>query len=567
MNTFINYIYRFFAPLSPAQKFLFGLLSAGIVLSMSFLTYWALSPDYNLLFGSLPPKAAQTIVDQLKTEGIPYQLRENGQSIYVPKDKVYNLRLQFSSQGVTDSEIKGYELFDATTLGMTDFMQKVNLKRALEGELSRTITNLEQVEYGRVHLVLPERSPFVETSIDPSASVIVTLKRGKRLDGSQIEGISSLVAGSVEGLSTNNVVILDENGNKISQNEEMNSDIALSSAQMKIRQAAEGYLQSKAQSMLDRIVGPGNSILRVSTQHDFEKIKRQSDLIDPDSRIIISEEMRSENLQDERYFQKKDDPNTPQALRNSDPGMQANNRQGSQIRIRNYEVNTTKEQYEKPVGEITKISASILLNQKKQTVVDQDGVESVQALPWTQAELNEVTNLVRTALGINEVRGDEISVTQFTFEETFDSTYLDEQRQYEEQMKYTELIRWVIIIAALTFAFYVLYRILRQNYPEAIPPLFFDSKPEISGKGQTDDAQKTISAGDNDLPITEQDTLVNLPGDIEKATDVYRRKLSPEAQRRLEMKSKMFEEIKNFAEYKPDEAANMIRSLMMQKRD
>lgn len=579
MDRILAAINAFFRPLSPAQRVLFLVMTGGVLAASVWLFIWASRPDYALLFGGLNPAAASGIVEQLQNNGTAYEIRDNGAAIYVPKDKVYELRLHFAGEGVsTQGDAKGYELFDATTLGMTDFMQRVNLKRALEGELARTITGLEVVEFARVHLVMPERSPFIETSVQPSASVILNLKPGRRLTQSQIDGVSSLISGSVEGLPQNNVVILDQLGNKISENAGEGSDLGLSNTQMRVRQTAENYLTEKGQSMLDRMLGPGNAILKVSTEHDFQRLSRESDLIDPESRTIISEELRSESMDDQQNEGFPTDPELPIAIRQSVAQQQKKRAtQGSQVRVRNYEVNQTREKFEKPVGEISKIYASVTLNQKKQVLKDVSGKDSIITTPYTAAELNNISSAVRTAIGLNTVRGDQISINQFSFEDTFTSTLLEEQRKLEEQLQINELIRWGIILAALMFAFYVLYRILRQNYPQAIPPLFFESKREIGAGGG--DGMKALPResripgyGEPDPESDAQRLLRDQFGepspamsDIEKATDVYRRKLSPEAQRRLEMKSKMFEEIKSFAEVKPDEAANMIRSLMMQK--
>jgi flagellar M-ring protein FliF len=573
MNRILAAITAFFRPLSPAQRLLFAVMAGGILVATVSLFVWASRPDYTLLFGNLSAKSASSIVEQLQNNTVPYELRDGGAAIYVPRDRVYELRLQFAGEGVSaqGGDYKGYELFDATTLGMTDFMQRVNLKRALEGELARTISSLNQVEFARVHLVMPERSPFIETTVQPSASVILNVKAGRRLTQQQIDGISSLISGSVEGLPQNNVVILDQHGNKISENNAAGSDIGLSNTQLKVRQTAENYLTEKGQSMLDRVVGPGNAILKVSTEHDFQRLSRESNLIDPESRIVISEEVRSESMADQKNEGFPQDQELPLAIRTQIQGQpKSTNSQNSQVRVRNYEVNQTHEKFEKPVGEISRIYASVTLNQKKQMLKDVSGKDSVVMIPYTAAELNNLSSLVRTAIGMNPVRGDQLTISQFAFEDTFTNQILDEQRRLEEQLQMNDLIRWGVIVAALTLAFYVLYRILRQNYPNAVPPLFFDTKPEVGSGAKGDQKALPREGGYGEGPETQmlRDQYGEpSPGltDIEKATDVYRRKLSPEAQRRLEMKSKMFDEIKGFAETKPDEAANMIRSLMMQK--
>jgi flagellar M-ring protein FliF len=567
MDRILAAINAFFKPLSPAQRLLFVLMAGGILAATVALFVWAARPDYALLFGNMSPKSANTIVEQLQSSATPYELRDGGASIYVPREKVYELRLRFAGEGIgsSGSDYKGYELFDATTLGMTDFMQRVNLKRALEGELARTIASLDQVEFARVHLVMPERSPFIETTVQPSASVILNVKPGRRLTQTQIDGISSLVAGSVEGLAQNNVVILDQAGNKITENNAQGSELGLSNTQLKIRQTVENYLTEKGQSMLDRVVGPGNAILKVSTEHDFQRLSRESNLIDPESRTVISEEIRSENMEDQKNEGFPTDNELPLAIRTQVQGQpKSRNQQASQVRVRNYEVNQTREKFEKPVGEISRIYASITLNQKKQILKDISGKDSVVYVPYTAAELNNLSSLVRTAIGMNPVRGDQLTISQFAFEDTFTNQLLEEQRRLEQQLQMNDLIRWGVILAALTLAFYVLYRILRQNYPQAVPPLFFDTRPEV-GASPESNVKSLPRDASGDEEGSGQGYGEGGMSDIEKATDVYRRKLSPEAQRRLEMKSKMFDEIKGFAETKPDEAANMIRSLMMQK--
>ena len=197
MNKYLDSFQEFFGPLSNAQRVMFIGLMVVIITIVGSIFYWSQKTDYSLLFGGLQPEAAQEIVAELNGQGISYELGEGG-TIFVPDDQVYELRMQLAALGGGSAkDVKGYELFDTNSLGMTDFMQQVNNKRALEGELARSINSLDQVEFSRIHLVLPERSPFEEASVEASASVILNIKRGSKLTKEQIEGISSLIAGSV----------------------------------------------------------------------------------------------------------------------------------------------------------------------------------------------------------------------------------------------------------------------------------------------------------------------------------------------------------------------------------
>lgn len=560
MAQFTESLKTFFEPLSTAQKVLFGTLSVIVLSVMISVFVWATKPDYTLLFGSLTSGSAQSIIEELRTQSISYELRDNGKSIYVPRSKVYDLRIQFASEGMTDTNYKGYELFDSNTLGMTDFMQRVNLKRALEGELARTINNLSQVEFSRVHLVLPERSPFNEGSVEASSSVILNIKPSQRLSNSQIEGISALVAGSVEELMVENVTILDQKGNKISQNDMMAGDMATSNAQLKLQRETELYLREKGQTMLDRVLGAGNSILRVSTDHDFERISRNSQLIDPESRIVISEEQRTETNNNIKREPVPYDENDPPDLRGQSIDLGGGNSE-SQVKIRNYEVNTTQQSYEKPVGVVTRMSVSVLLDYKSDVLVGAEGQDSVVYTPYTNAEIRDIENVVRSALGIQIGRGDEVSITQIRFQDDFANEFMNQQVYYQEQIQMNEWLRWGLILLGLMAALGLLYGIVRRVNPNA-PPLFFDMKKEID---QSQKQQKALPGqGSEDDTISEEEAELDY---LDDDLDMYQRKLSPEAQRRLKMKSKMYDEVKNFAEFKSEDAANMVRSLLMQGKN
>ena len=241
--------------MNSAQKVMFGLLLS-LVIIISEPYFWAQQDEQVLLFGNLNLDNANSIVQKLDEKNIDYKISDGGNAIYVPSDKVHSLRLELASYGGGNTENKGYELFDTQSLGMTDFMQQVNQKRALEGELSRSINSLTQVRNSRVHLVLQERSPFEESSVEASASVILTLEPGNRLSSNQTSGIASLISGSVEGLSPNSVVILDQLGNRLSDDTDQDAGGDMGRYICKSSKN-EAYLTDKGQSMLDRVLGAG----------------------------------------------------------------------------------------------------------------------------------------------------------------------------------------------------------------------------------------------------------------------------------------------------------------------
>lgn len=536
MRKFLFNFKNFFQPLNAAQKTLFGVFSAGLLLLIGMIFYWALTPSYSMLFGSLAPDAAHEIVEELKTMGVNYELQDNGRTIRVPSDRVYDLRLRFASSGLGGSEYKGYELFDQNALGMTDFMQRLNQKRALEGELARTINNLEQVDDSRIHIVLPDRSPFQQTAAEPTASVILNMKGGRSLGRDQVDGISSLIAGSVEGLTQENVVILDQRGNRISDNVSPEADIAGNSANVKLRKEMEAYLTDKGQTMLDRVLGPGNSILRVSTEHNFDKIIRESNIIDPESRIIISEERRST----------RNAGTTSQPFQNEEgvePFIANNTEDESMVQVRNYDVTKTVQQEEVGSGEITRISASLLLNHKAETA--EDGQR--EFVPYSNQELNEIREVIAGALGISTDRGDLVAITQMEFQDPFIED--DTASWLPQAIPYSEIIKYLFLSIVLVVVSVMIYR-MSKNFSIDYDPLIENGR----------DPRKDSIGGRSGKELTEGSQEF----EDEEEEDFYEQKMSKEARRKLKAAQFRTDEVNKFIESSPEQAASLVRTLINQ---
>ncbi|TVQ12159.1 MAG: flagellar M-ring protein FliF [Balneolaceae bacterium] len=537
MDNALQNIQEFFSPLSGAQKLLFGLFSIGVLVIGIFLFLWATRPDYALLFGSLNPESARTITEGLENSKTKYKLEQSGTAILVPRSQVHELRLRFAAEGSAMSDYKGYELFDGNSLGMTDFMQRMNKKRALEGELARTINSITQIEYSRVHLVLPERSPFERTAVEPSASIILTMKAGQRLVQKQIEGIAALVSGSVEGLMQNHVTIVDQHGNRISDAIETDAGFAAGNSQLKIRQSMESYLADKGQSMLDRVLGAGNSIVRVTTEHDFDRIVRESSTLDPESRIIISEERRTERSRNENFNPVYADQFTPVNQRGENV-MTSNKDDEATIQVRNYELNKTREHFEKQVGEVRRISASILLNHK-QALNDGDTPADVRSVPYTDEEITGIRSVIIAAIGLQPDRGDEIAIMQLPFYDPI-SEYALEPVRYIEPISGNDIMRWLLTLGAIGMALLILFRITKKMSIK-------EGSPVIALKSEDDGVQadRTLEAHKEDGP------------------SIYRDKLTKEAQQHLREHDDILGDINEFIDNNPEEAVQVIRSMIV----
>lgn len=543
MDSLLKGFKEFFKPLNTAQRTMFVSLAAVMVIFIGVLFYWSLQPEYTLLFGSLDSESANEIVEELDEQGVQYKVENGGRSIYVQSGEVHELRMKMASMGVANSDVQGYELFDTNALGMTDFMQQVNNKRALEGEIARTINSLEQVEFSRIHLVLPERSPFRESSVEASASVILNMKRGRSLQNDQIEGITALIAGSVEGLEASAVTVLDQNGNRLTDGLQQNSDYASGSIQMQLRQNTESYLTDRGQTMLDQVLGQGNSILRVSAEHNFDRLLRESDVIDPDSRTIISEERRSDVNTNEQLQQVPVDEFTP-VDRRGETVVVGNTNQENSTQTRNYEVNRTREVYEKTQGEIKRLSASVLINYKQTVQQGADGQSEFVSEPYSEEELEEFKEIVRVALGIQPGRGDELSITQVEF---FDPSDQGSDQYFQPSpITYNDWIRWGLILMTIGAIIYLIFNIRKRLGGEM--------------EGAMVKASESSKEYD-DVPYVEEDKDTSELDD-EEYEDFIDRKLSGKARKQLEQKEYALEEIRDFIELKPTEASKVIRAYM-----
>jgi len=384
-----------FRSLSPQRKLLFFCLFGSVVGGLGLFGFIASRTEYGVLYSNLEESDAAKVVSSLQEQRVPYKLDAGGRVIRVPQDKLYELRLRLAAQGLARGGVVGFEIFDQESWGESRFVQGVNYRRALEGELARTIMSIDEVERARVHLVLPERSPFVGTQeAKPKASVVMKLRGKGQLEPTQVKGIVHLVSGSVDGLLPEDVSVVDTDGRLLTRGDDSGDEVgALSSYQLEYERALESSLELSVTQMLERIAGIGNAVVRVSAQVDFRKVERQEEVYDPDSAVVRSEQNRVEKISG--------------LTTGGTPGLGANlpeeESSGAVLgapsekkeKILNYEINKVVKRMVESPGAIQRLSVAVLLHK-------QDKIQ--------EADLERILSLVRRAVGFDEKRGDQVEV-------------------------------------------------------------------------------------------------------------------------------------------------------------
>jgi flagellar M-ring protein FliF len=497
MNELVKRVSDPFMALSPLRRW----TVAGVVL-LSFVGFGILITlsnkiEYKPLFANLGPDDAGEIAKKLKEQKIQYKIAADGKAILVPADKVYELRLSLAAEGLPQGGGVGFEIFDRKNFGMTEFVQKLNYQRALQGELSRTIMQLAEVEKARVHLVIPEKSLFKENEKPPTASVVLQIKSGHSLRESSVAGITHLVASAVEGMDLEQVTVLDNRGKVLNNTGPSDAAGKLTATMMETQKSYEKNLEDRLQTLLDKAVGSGKSVARVTALLDFKQVERVEERYDPNSAVVRSQQ-RSEQ---------KD--STPAVPASGVPGVQTNTVKGTanlptpqppvippvagskNDETLNYEVNRSSSKIVEPVGALAKISVAIMVDGKIEPGVPgkngQPGKPKYVAR--TADELQKIEALVKSAVGFSGDRGDQVTVVNVPFQETGEDAPADTSKWWE-QPYFMDLARNGLLgLGFLALLLLVVRPMLKMLMPQPEPasrltiePLSLDVEQEQQGQ-------------------------------------------------------------------------------------
>jgi len=549
-----------YTKLTKQQKMIIAGAVIGIIGFLIFLVVFTAAKNeksnYEVLFDALSASDAAKVVEQLDKDNIPYEIEENN-VIKVPRNVVYKQRISIASLGIPKDSGVGFELFDTQEFGATSFDQKIKLLRALEGELSRTINALSPVERASVSLALPKESLFVSKQTEPTASVMVELSEGRRISSKQIRGIKNLVAAAVPNLTSANVMLVSSNGETLGDEDEMVQMGELSVVQQNYKIKAEKKRQKKILEVISPFVGGSDKVVaQVTVEFDFSIKNSTSETYDPEN-VVRSEQVSEEKREGGSPAQVGGVPGT---VSNIGPvqGLQSNQTSEKYEKnsgTTNYEVGKTVSTTKSQFARIKRITAAVVVDGKYKVKMNENGeaTSDVEYVALNETDLNALTSLVSRSIGIDENRGDQISVVNLQFDRSrtdptpdgvsqamvFSQTYL---------APFSGLFKYLFVLILLLIV-----------YKKVISP-FADRMLEIS-KDEEDLATPILDVEDD-----EDDDLV-------EKVQAMRKKVEDqlgvgEGFNEDELKYEVIlDKVRNMAEDAPEDVASLLQALLSEEAE
>ena len=454
-----NQFFTFLKKLNKKQRIT---ILAGLVGVVAFLSYFVIfsvnrsgNNNYAILFDKISPNDSALIIQHLKNQNIPYKIPKED-AILIPKDLVYEQRIELSSNGLPKDSKVGYEIFDSQSLTMTEFEQQVRLIRAIEGELSRTIQSLQPIEKASIHIALPKESLFVSNEVLPTASVVLQIRPNMYLSPMQIDGIKNLVSASVAKLTKENVAIINQNGEALgSDNEQLMSNEMINS-QFKYKNNFEKLLEEKIVNVLSPVVGGKDRVVaKVNAEFDFSQRKSTQEVFDPNN-VVRSEQ----NLEEKREgLREPEIGGVPGAVSNIGPVQGLDSLTNKELYTKNqntinYEISKTISEIKGEFGTLKRLSAAVVVDGNYE-INNENGVEKLQFIALDEAKMQQIDSIVKQAIGYSQNRGDEVTVSNFEFNaktENFKPQTLSEKinsllRPLMPLMKY-------LLVGIIIFIFY-----------------------------------------------------------------------------------------------------------------
>ena len=558
---------RIWGNMGRVQKISVGAILAVAAVALGVFVVMSSRPNYVTVFNNLSAQDAAAIVTKLKAAKTPYETADGGKTIRVPSDKADDVRLSIASAGLPQSGVVGYEVFDKTNFSTTDFNNKVNLQRALEGELDRTLGRLDGVQSAAVHLVMPDQALFQQQQQPTTASVVLQLKSGT-LTPDQTRAVTKLVSSSVQGLKPQDVTVIDQNGNVLSdQVADPTSNVAaqkVTQDQLKLQRDYEQQMQRDLQIMLDRVLGPNQSVVKVTAPMDWNRFQSTSELFSPGNRpaIVRSQRQVTENFQGTGSPPVGGVPGTESNVPTYQGAIAAGgpSQYSKTDNTQNFEISKSIEQLQKSPGDIKRMTVAAMVN----TPLDQAGVDSL-------------TRSIQAASGYDASRGDVVTVTSLAFNTKVDDSAIAAAAAAKQRQ---DLIQRIIegagvalVALVLLFFFRSLVLSLRPAEVDLLPvPL---TVGELAGEGLpelTDEElmlARAAALGADLAPVEEPAEEVMASSGGQGFSEEDQELLLPEQPPDTEMERRrrvIEERMKALARNKPEIVARLLQTWISERR-
>jgi flagellar M-ring protein FliF len=506
----------------------------------AYLVVRAIEPPYTLLYGGLELDDSAQIVSRLEAMGVPYRLQADGSAILVPADQALRLRMTLAEDNLPRGGTVGNEIFDQTSaLGTTNFLANVNLRRALEGELARTISSLADVQSARVHLVLPRHELFQRDQIEASASITLRMRGGRRLSHRQVLAVQHLVAAAVPGLVPERIAVVDDQGTLLARGDDGAAGATLPSQAEDFRDAYEARLERSIEQLLERSLGPGHVQAQVNADLDFDQVTTTEETYDPDGQVVRSTQTVEENKQNaeqDRNNSVSVGNNLPNAAAQTPAAGRTSNENSKRTEETvNYEISHKVRNQTQVGGRVRRLSVAVLVDGK---MVPNQAGELVYA-PRDAAELAQIQSLVRSAIGFDAKRGDVVEVKNMPFSAPPPA----EAEPTWPQLTRSDVMRLAELAALALVALMLILLVVRPTLRRLLPP----PAPALAAAG----AGASLAGGDATPALAAPEAAP--AGEAGAALDIP---MDPESRLRHELIKRAREVIDDA----PDKAVAIIRA-------
>jgi flagellar M-ring protein FliF len=532
-----------------------GVVSLGLIGFFVYIIMRMSQPQMALLFSDLTLEDSSQIVKELERRQVRFQLRNDGAQVFVPQEQVARVRLQLAESGMPRGGGVGYEIFDkGDALSSTSFVQNMNQLRALEGELARTIRGIERVQSARVHLVLPERALFSRERTEPSASIVLRVRGG--LEPQQIRAVRHLVASAVRGLSPQRISIVDEGGRLLADGAGDASGMMGSTIDER-KAGQERRLREQVESIIASVVGPGRARVQVAADMDFNRVTQTSDDFDPERRVVRSTQTREEQStsnegRDGQVTVGNELPGANQTAPGQNASRESSRKSEETI---NYEIARTQRTEVVEGGRIKRVSVAVLVD----GIYARDPQGNVNYQPRAQEELDRIGALVRSAIGFDQRRGDQVEIVNLRFAEAPQLAAPEAPKPWwmiydftKEDIRYAIELLVLLIVSLLVMLFVVRPLLRRIVAPEEVAAVALPAGA-AGGHGGGGSASRDEEAGEGgDTKAVKAPPLV--PG-MESAT----MKMIEMAQIKGEVHQASLAKVGELVEKNPHETVSIIR--------